>query len=201
MLEPLLIAQLDPGQIEHAVLHGREHALATARFFPMEQGGHDAERQIDAGSGIADLRPGHHRRTVVETRGRCRSPGALGDVLVDLAVLVGTRPEALDRGIDHARVELLDPFPGKPHTVDRARREIFHQNIAGLDQLLENLLAGLTLGVEGHRPLVGVEHREIEGIDVRQVAQLGARDVADAGPLHLDHVGAEPGQKLRAGWP
>ena len=43
-----------------------------------------------------------------------------------------------------------------------------------------------------------VEHREIEAVDVRDVAQLPARDVALAGPLDLDHVGAEPGQKLRA---
>ena len=44
-----------------------------------------------------------------------------------------------------------------------------------------------------------VEHREIEAVGVRHVAELAARDVADAGPLDLDHIGAEPGEKLRAG--
>ena len=31
--------------------------------------------------------------------------------------------------------------------------------------------------------------------------QLLSRRVADTGPLNLDHVGAEPGQQLRAGRP
>ena len=46
-----------------------------------------------------------------------------------------------------------------------------------------------------------VQHREIEAVHIRDVLQLAARDVADAGPLDLDHVGAEPGEELRAGRP
>ena len=44
-----------------------------------------------------------------------------------------------------------------------------------------------------------VEHREVEAVDIGDVAQLAARGVAFAGLLDLDHVGAEPGQQLRAG--
>jgi hypothetical protein len=40
---------------------------------------------------------------------------------------------------------------------------------------------------------------EIERVDIGYVAQLAARDVADTGSLHLDHLGPEPRQKLRAG--
>ena len=68
-----------------------------------------------------------------------------------------------------------------------------------LHQRLEHLLALRILGVEGDRALVVVQHREIEAVHIRNVAQLAARDVADAGPLHFDHVGAEPGEKLGAG--
>ena len=68
-----------------------------------------------------------------------------------------------------------------------------------LHQRLDDLLALRVLGVEGDRTLVVVQHREIEAVHVWDVAQLPARDIADAGPFHLDHVGAEPGQKLRAG--
>jgi hypothetical protein len=46
-----------------------------------------------------------------------------------------------------------------------------------------------------------VQHREIEAVDVRHVAQLAARDVAGARPLDLDHISAEPGEKLGAGRP
>ena len=54
------------------------------------------------------------------------------------------------------------------------------------------------LGVEGERALVGVQHGEVERVGIRDVAELGAGDVAGAGTLDLDHVGAEPGEKLRA---
>ena len=47
--------------------------------------------------------------------------------------------------------------------------------------------------------LLLVEHREVERVDIGDVAQLAARHVAGAGALDLDHVGAEPGQQLRAG--
>src|SRR5260370_23078440 len=57
------------------------------------------------------------------------------------------------------------------------------------------------LGVDGDRALVVVQHGEIEAVDIGDVAQLAARDVADARPLHFDHIGAEPGEKLRAGRP
>ena len=96
---------------------------------------------MQAGAAVADLRAGDQRRTVAEAGGRGRAAGALRDVLVDLAVLVGAGAEALDRGDDHARVELVDVLPGQPHAVERAGREILHQHVAVLDQPLEDLLA------------------------------------------------------------
>ena len=67
--------------------------------------------------------------------------GALRDVLVDLAVCVRPRPEALDRCDDHLRVELLDALPREAHAIERAGREVLHQHVAVLDELLEHLLA------------------------------------------------------------
>src|SRR4029077_9289109 len=84
--EPLLIAQLHAAEIEHAVLHGREHALATAGRVALVQSGDDAQGEMQSGSAVPDLRTGNERRAVVEAgRGR-RSAGTLRDVLVDLAV-------------------------------------------------------------------------------------------------------------------
>ena len=159
----------------------------------------DAERQMQAGAAVADLRAGDERRAVAEAGGGGRAAGALRDVLVDLAVLVGAGAEALDRGVDHARVELLDALPGEPHAIERAGREVLDQHVAGLDQALEDLHALLVLAVDGDRALVVVQHREIEAVHLGDVLQLAARDVADAGTLDLDHVGAEPGEQLRAG--
>ena len=127
--------------------------------------------------------------------------GALRDVLVDLAVLIRTGAEALHRGQDHARVQRLDVLPGEAHAVERAGGEILHHHVAGLHQRLEHRLALRVAAIDGDRALVVVQHREIQAVHLGNVLQLPARDVADAGPLHLDHVGAEPGEKLRAGRP
>ncbi len=151
------------------------------------------------GAAVADLRAGDERRTVAEAGGRGRAAGALRDVLVDLAVFVRSGAEALDRRHDHARVELVDVLPGQAHAVERAGREILDQHVAGLDQLVEHALALRVLGVDRDRALVVVEHGEVERVRALHVDQLAARDVADARTLDLDHVGAEPGEQLRAG--
>ena len=122
---------------------------------------------------IADLRAGDERRAVAKAGGRCRAAGALRDVLVDLAVLVRSGAEALDRGDDHARVELVDVLPGEPHAVERAGREILHQHVACLDQPIEDFLALRMLAVDGDRALVAVEHGEIEAVGALHVAQSG----------------------------
>ncbi len=96
---------------------------------------------MQAGAAIADLRAGDERRAFAEAGGRGRAAGALRDVLVDLAVLVRAGAEALHRGDDHARVELVDVLPGQPHAVERAGREVLHQHVALLDQPIEDLAA------------------------------------------------------------
>src|SRR6202012_2258256 len=125
--------------------------------------------------------------------------GALRDVLIDLAVLVGAGTESLDRGHDHLRIEALDLLPGETHAVEHAGSEILHQHVAGLDQRGQDFLALRVLGVERDRALVVVEHGEIQAVHVRNVLQLAAGDIADAGTFDLDHVGAEPCEQLRAG--
>ena len=119
---------------------------------------------------ITDLRAGDERRAVAEASGRGGAAGALRDVLVDLAILVRPRAEALDRGDDHARVELLDVLPGEPHPIECTRSEVLHQHVAVLDQRFEHFLALLMLGVDRDRALVVVEHREIEAVHPGDVA-------------------------------
>src|SRR4051812_16688709 len=197
--EALLVAELDAREIENAVLHGAEHALAPAGAVALIERRDDAEREMQAGSGIADLRAGDERWAVEEPGGRGRATGALRDVLVHLAFFVRTGAEAFHRGHDHARVDLVDVLPGQPHAVERAGRKILDQHVALLDQPFEDFLALGVLGIDRDRPLVVVQHGEIERVRAFDVAQLGARDVADAGTLDLDTVGPEPGQQLRAG--
>src|SRR5438093_171404 len=98
--EPLLVAQLDPAQVEHAVLHGDVDLLPAAGAIALIERAYDADGEMQAGAAVADLRAGHQRRAVVEPGGRGRAAGALRDVLVDLAVGVGSRTRGFDRG-DH----------------------------------------------------------------------------------------------------
>ena len=197
--KPLLVAQFHPRQVEHTVLHGAQHSLAAAGTEALVERADDAEREMQAGARIADLRGGDQWRAVAKAGGRGRAAGALRHVLVDLAVLVGTGPEAFHRGDDHARIELVDMLEGEPHAVERARREIFHQHIAGLHQPIEDFLAPGMFAVDRDRALAAVEHGEIEAVGAFHVAQLAARYVADAGAFDLDHVGAHIGEKLRTG--
>src|SRR6516165_5729530 len=199
MRQTLLIAQLDAGEVEHAVLHGAEHALPASGAGALIERADDAERKVQTGAAVADLRAGDERRTLAEAGGGGGAARALRDVLVDLAILVGAGAEALDRGHDHARIGLVNVLPGQPHAVERAGREIFHQHVAVLDQPIEDLLALGMFGVDGDRALAAVEHGEIEAVGAFDVPQLAARDVADAGPLDLDHVGAHIGEQLCAG--
>ena len=200
-LQPLLVAQLDAAQVEHRVLHRRQHLLAAAAVRALVQRGDDAQGQVQPGAAVADLRAGDHRHAVDLAGGRGCAAGALRHVLVDLAVLVGAGAEALDRRDDHARVDRLDVLPGDAHAVERAGREVLDQHVAALDQPVQHLHAALLLGVDGHRALVVVQHREVQAVHAGDVAQLATRGVALARTLHLDDVGAQPRQQLRAGRP
>ena len=198
-VEALLVAQLHAAQVEHGVLHRRQHLLAAAGRVALVERGDDAQRQVQPGARVADLRAGDERRAVVEARRRRRAAGALGDVLVDLAVGVLAGAEALHRRDDHARVERVDVLPGEAHAVQRAGGEILDEDVTRLDEPVDDLLALRVLRVDGDRALVVIQHREVEAVGVGHVAQLAARRVTLARLLDLDHVGAEPGQQLRAG--
>src|SRR5439155_8274100 len=124
-----------------------------------------------------NLGAGHHGKTADFAGGRGRPAGALGHVLIDFAVFVRSRAEALHRRIDHPRIDLLDRFPGKAHAIDRAGREVFHHHIAYFNQPGEDLLAPLSLRIERQAALVRVEHREVETVHAWDVPQLTPRGI------------------------
>ena len=145
-----------------------------------------------------DLGAGYHGRPVVEAGGAGRAAGALGDVLVDFALFKGARAEALDRGVDHARVDFLYALPGETHAVQCPGRKVLHHHIAFFDEPGENFLALVVLGVQRDAALVVVQHREVKTVHIGDVAQLSAGRVSNARALDFDDVGSEPRQQLRA---
>ena len=92
----------------------------------------------------------------------------------------------------------MDVLPRETHSIERAGREVLDQHVARLDQAVDDFLALRVLGVDRDGALVVVKHREVEAVDFGDVAQLATSDVAFARALDLDHVGAEPREKLRA---
>jgi len=200
LVQAQLVTQLDAAQVDHRVLHRAGHLLALARLVALAQRGEDADGQVHAGIAVAQRRGADGGRAVPEAGGRRRAAGTLGDVLVDLQVFVVVAVgEALDRGQDHARVQLQDAFPGEAHAVERAGAEVLDHHVGDLDQLFQHFLAFGRLGVQRQRTLVAVELGEVERVGVGDVAQLVARDIARTRAFDLDHVGAEPGQHLGAG--
>ncbi len=185
MRQPLLVAHLDPAQIEHRIGHRHLDALALAAAFAVEQRGQDA-----------DLGAGHGRRPLFPAGRAGRPAHALRDILIGLEVGIAPRPEALDRGVDHPRVQLLEARPGKALAVEHAGPEILDHDVRAADQLFEHLLAAGRLQIDRDAALVGVQHREIEAVGPLHILQLAAGDVTAAGHLDLDHIGAHPGQQL-----
>src|SRR5690606_14988274 len=128
--------------------------LTAARLLPLEERRQDAGDAVHAGPGIADLGARDEGRTILEA-GRARGTAhALRDVLIGFAIGVGAGAEAFDRGVDHPGIELVDDLPAEALAGERAGREVLDQNIAGLDQPLEDLLALLGLGIDGDAALV-----------------------------------------------
>src|SRR6185312_863728 len=68
MLEPLLIAQFYPREIEDPILHGGEHALSAAGAHALVECADNPECEVQASAGIANLRPRYERRAVAEPR-------------------------------------------------------------------------------------------------------------------------------------
>ena len=197
--QPLLVAHLDPAQIQHRVGHRDLDPLALAGALALIERGEDAGDRVDAGAAVADLRAGHGRRPVLPAGRAGRPAHALRDILIGLAIGVRPGAEPLDRGVDDPRVQLLKALPGEALPVEHAGAEILDDDVAAPDQLLDHRLALRRLQVDGDAALVRVQHREIEAVGALHVLQLAAGDVAAAGHLDLDHVGAHPRQQLRPG--
>jgi hypothetical protein len=201
MCEPLLIAQLDAAQIQHAILHRHIDLLAAAGGVTMMQRAHDAQRKMQPGAGIADLGAGDQRRTIVKACGGRSTAGTLRDVLVNLAIGIGAWSEAFDGREDHPRIQRLNALPREAHPIQRTRGKILHHHVAGFYQFFQHVLTVRIAPIDGDRALVMIQHRKIQAVDIGDITQLTAGDVTHARPFHLNYVSAKPREQLRAGRP
>ena len=139
-----------------------------------------------SGSPVMLITPPHGLRDHVE-----------GQVVLVRAALA----EALHLGVDDAGIDLGDDVVAEAQPLDRAGREVLHEHVGLGGEILDELLAGRRLQVDGQRFLVGVEDQEIERSRRRARARMHAAGIAALRVLDLHHLGAEPRQRLRAGRP
>src|SRR6266851_3328100 len=190
-----------PHIVNHRVLHRHLQPPAYAGAVALVQGGEDADRHQHAGAGVAERGAWFDRRTVAISGDADRAAGGLGDHVEGEVLLVrAALAETLDLAVDDPWVQLLDDVVAEPQALDRAGRHVLDRDVGLLQHLLDDLETARRFEVEGDRFLVGVELMEIPGIVVRPPGLKPAAGVAGLRVLDLDHLGAEPGERLGAGW-
>jgi hypothetical protein len=170
-----------------------------APFRPRGQRRAGRRGRQNAGAEV-DQRGAEPRRAAVRLAGHRHHAGeGLQHVVVARSVLERpTRPVAGDRDMDQPRVQPDQPGVGQAEPLRRGRREVLQQHVAAADQALEDRLALRRLQVQGQAALAAVGAEEIGSAPVhhrRPAAVLVAGEVLD-----LDHLGAEVGEELAAGW-
>src|SRR5579875_546964 len=190
----------DAAVIDDAFLHRHLDVLALAGELPLIERGQDADRAMQPGAGVADRQTGLDRPAVGLAGDRHRPAGRLRDHVE--GEIVPVRPviaEALDLGIDDPGIDLSDLVVAEAEPLDDPGREIFDKDVGLLDQPADQRAPLFMLLIGGHAALVRVQQHEIVRIDALFVGRGAAALLALGRLLDLDHIGPEPGQRLRAG--
>ncbi len=111
------------------------------------------------------------------------------------------RRKALDLGKYDPGVDLAQPLIVEAQPGEGARRHVLDHHVGALDQLHQQRLALVGFQIAGHAAFVQVEVQEIVGVYAGLVRTAPPAGISKLGLLHLDHVGAHPGQGLGAGGP
>jgi len=82
--------------------------------------------------------------------------------------------------------------------LQHARRLVLDEDVGLLHHVVEHRLALLRFQVQRDGALVGVEQQEVAAVDAGLLGASVASGIALPRLFHLDHVGAEPREHLRA---
>ena len=105
--------------------------------------------------------------------------------------------EAGDRTINDVGLGFLRRLVRDAEFAVHARTERFHDDIGAADQAMRDFLAVVRGQVQFDGALAAIHEFEIDA-GIALAGRVVAAHVADAGLLHLDYLGAEVGQELRA---
>ena len=96
-------------------------------------------------------------------------------------------------------IQFLNTFPGKAHTVQCTRSEVFDHNVGFFDHLFQKFFAFRSFHVQFNRTFVTVEHREIQGVNVWFVLQPSTSHISGTTSFNLDDVCAQETHHLCTG--
>ena len=115
VFETLLVAHLDPAQIQHRIDHRHLHPLASAGALALEQRRQDARTTRCTPVPLSPICAPVTVGGPSSPAGRAGRPAhALRDILIGLEIGVAAGPEPLDRGVDDARIDLRMRSQVKP---------------------------------------------------------------------------------------
>ena len=148
---------------------------------------------------------GEHARTDIANRdaefggGILRATGdahqsahALHDQVVSGATGAGaTLAESGNRGVYDRRPPFLDRVVPESQPSDRARGEVFDQDVGGIDKPPERFATEVAFQIERERTLVTVDRQVVARLAFNKGRTPPAGVIPFAGLLDFDHIGAE----------
>src|SRR2546428_8580300 len=192
--------KVDAHVVQHRVLHGDLQAMALARLAALVQRARDRDRHQHAGAGITERHAGPGRRAVLvsgDAEGAAARLGnhVEGEVVLERAAFA----EALDLGVDDARIDRLHDVIGQAQPLDGARGKVLDHHVRLADHVLDELEPLGGLEIDRDRLLVGVEGVEIVGIGVGLAGAKTPAGVAHFRVLDLHDIGTQPAECLGTG--
>ena len=188
-----------PHEERHGLLHREVDQLTPAGAQLLRPGGQHGHRRVHPGAGIAH-RSGYRRGPVRLPVDRERAGRRLRDRLLDREAGVrAAASETLDACVDQSRRNGAQRFVVDAEPLHHAGPEVLHEDVEPRHEAQEQRVARAAADVDRQAPLVGVPGAEQGGVRLVAGAVRAAGPVAAPGPLDLHDVGAQPGQRLRAG--
>ncbi|MCY1536664.1 hypothetical protein D9M68_721280 [compost metagenome] len=189
-----VVGGLEAEQADHAGHQADADRISAARAFAAQQRGQHAQRAVHARDQVADGRARAHGRIVLAAVQAHESAHRLGDEIEGGPVAIRTGgAEAVDAAMNDVRTQRFQGIVAETHLFHDAGTVVFDHDVAGGNQLAQDVLALLAVQVQRDRSLVAVVVCEVPAQTILDHA-LAADRIAFPGCFYLDDFGPHVGQ-------